>query len=78
MRLELEYLQYAAAGHANPSNLACRSIVLHSKERPHSIRRGIGYTDERTAENIPVESHRLIEIRDGYPGMTEGAGFHKS
>jgi hypothetical protein len=71
LRLEFEDLQNAAAGYANPSDLARGLIVLDAEKRPHPVGRRVGNPDERAAERFPVELHRFVEIRHRNAGVAK-------
>src|SRR6185503_6790021 len=80
---ELEDLEHAAARHADPADLARRIDAgderrhrPHAEERAHAIGRRIGDADERTAEHLPVELHRAVEVRDRDADVAEGSRVH--
>src|SRR5258705_2736949 len=85
LRTELEDFEHAAAGNANPADLARRIDAAdqrrhrpHAEERAHALGRGIGDADERTAEHLPVELHRTVEVRDRDADVAERPRSHVS
>src|SRR6185503_477224 len=71
--LKLEDLEDAAAGDANPADLACRPIVRHAEEGADALGWRVGDADQRAAEDVPVETYRFVEIRHRDAGMAERA-----
>src|SRR6266550_1916267 len=62
LRLELEDLEHAAAGDTDPANPAGRHISGNMKEGSDALARRVRDADQRTAEHLPVEPHRAIEV----------------
>src|SRR4029453_17769811 len=76
LRCEVENLDHRAAGNPDPADLAGAARRVHAEEAAHALGGSVGDADQRTAEYLPPEAHRAIEIRDGDPAMTERPGFH--
>jgi hypothetical protein len=76
LRLELEDLEDRAAGDPDPADLAAGLVSLYPEEAPDPIGRRVGHAHQGTAEDLPVELHRLVEVRHGDAGMTERSSSH--
>src|SRR4029077_5719461 len=76
LRLELEDLQYGSSWHANPTDLARGLSPVHAKELAGGLRGRVGDTDQRAAEHVPVELHRLVEIRHRDAAVAERSSSH--
>jgi hypothetical protein len=68
--LELEDLKDPATGDAHPADLETHG-VLDGKERSHTLGWVVRNADQATAEDVRVELHEAVEVRDGDPDVAE-------